>query len=179
MHWRCRGGGRTHTTKRPHLVEYSGHATSKPPAERYFDVGGQIAESSFRCPSSGWPGANIDNNFAVVVHVSRKRAYSFGIGCFDGFRHETDGAQRPDRSMVSQAVGLNRACAQLWVSLGRRNGTAIEGVAGYAVACLLGCWGVLPGKCCGCWGVKCCGCWGVFPGNTVSTCWIGRETTRS
>ena len=91
--------------------------------------------------------------------------------------------------MVSQAVGLNRACAQFWVSLGRSNGTPLEGVYDYAVACLLRCSGVLPGNTASadrvgrvgsCWGVllgntaragrvgRVGSCWGVLPGNTAN-----------
>ena len=42
------GGGRTRTAKSPCPVEHCGHATSKPAAEGDTDVGGHIAESTFR-----------------------------------------------------------------------------------------------------------------------------------
>ena len=126
-------GRSTHAAESPYFVEYYCLAAWKPAAAGYSHVGGQIAESTFRIMAHGWNGADIDDDFTIVVNVGRKRASSLGVGCADGFRHEQDGTTRPDRSLVSQTAGFGRACAQFRVSLGSSFGAPLAGTLGHAI----------------------------------------------
>ena len=83
-----------------------------------------------------------------------------GVGNTDGSRHVQDGSQRPDRSMVSQTAGIDRACRQFWVGLGCGRGSAlaivsglrrrhrchVEELCGVHPMCTRSFWGVLPGS---------------------------------